>query len=84
MAASAAVRNYLTFRFALHLGVRSRNLRELLLCAPGQAPRNTNRLEQLQRGELRWMPGDRTWQVIILAVAFKNGRGSFLEGDRFK
>jgi hypothetical protein len=84
MAASAAVRNYLVFRFALHLGVRSRNLRELLLCAPGQTPRNTYRLEQLQRGELRWMPGDRTWQVIIPAVAFKNGRSSFFRGRPFE
>jgi hypothetical protein len=84
MAESTSVRNYLMFRFALHLGLRQRNLRELLLCPPKQQPRDRVELEELQRGELRWNNVDRTWDVFIPAVAIKNGRGPFFRGRPFQ
>ena len=37
--AAEAVRSYLMLRFGMHLGFRQRNLRELLLCHPGQRKR---------------------------------------------
>jgi integrase len=84
MAESTSVRNYLMFRFALHLGLRQRNLRELLLCPPKQQPRDRVELEELQRGELRWNGIDRTWDVFIPAVAIKNGKGPFFRGRPFQ
>lgn len=84
IAASTHVRSYLLFRFALHLGIRSRNLRELLLCMPGQPHRSLRCLEGLRRGELRWRVGDRAWEVFIPAVAFKNGNSSFFKGRPFQ
>jgi hypothetical protein len=81
--ASSHVRSYLVFRFALHLGIRSRNLRELFLCMPGQPHRSLRSLEQLRRGELRWRGENRAWEVFIPAVAFKNGNSSFFKGRPF-
>jgi hypothetical protein len=78
--AAVAVRDYLMFRLALHLGIRSRNLRELLLCPPGRKPRATQELEVAQRGELRWNSAERKWEVYIPAIAIKNGSGSFFGG----
>ena len=59
------------------LGVRQRNLRELLLNPRGTRPRETRELEQKRRGELRWNEKNRTWEVFIPAVAIKNGGSSF-------
>lgn len=80
---STHVRSYLVFRFALHLGLRSRNLRELFLCMPGQPHRSMRSLELARRGELRWRADNRTWEVFIPAVAFKNGNSSFFKGRPF-
>ena len=84
MSFSTAVRNYLMFRFALHLGLRQRNFRELLLCPPGQNARDISTLEDLERGEIRWNSADRVWEVFIPAVAIKNGRGDFFRGRPFQ
>jgi hypothetical protein len=84
MEAATAVRTYLMFRFAVHLGLRQRNMRELLLCAPGQKPRETRVLETLKRGELRWQPDNKTWFVFLPAVAIKNGRSAFFKGRPFE
>lgn len=84
MAASTAVRNYLMFRFALHLGLRQRNLRELLVCPPGQKAKDTSALEDLQRGELRWNAIGRVWEVFVPAVAIKNGSAAFFRGRPFQ
>lgn len=83
-AAATSVRDYLIFRLALHLGVRSRNLRELLICSPGQKPHSTSSLQQLRRGELRWNPAQRSWEVEIPAIAFKNGTSAFFRGRPFQ
>ncbi|MEP7355321.1 MAG: hypothetical protein ABI824_18980 [Acidobacteriota bacterium] len=84
MSFSTAVRNYLMFRFALHLGLRQRNFRELLLCPPGQKARDISTLEDLERGEIRWNSGDRVWEVFIPAIAIKNGSGEFFRGRPFQ
>jgi hypothetical protein len=77
--AATTVRRYLIFRFALHLGVRQRNLRQLLLSPPGAKPRDTRELERLRRGEMRWNEKNRAWEVFIPAVAIKNGGSSFFK-----
>ncbi|MFO1247330.1 MAG: hypothetical protein U1E93_03700 [Alphaproteobacteria bacterium] len=84
MAESTTTRNYLMFRFALHLGLRQRNLRELLLCPPKQKPRDTSVLEDLQRGEIRWSSTDKQWEVYVPAIAIKNGAADFFRGRPFQ
>jgi hypothetical protein len=84
MHAATAVRAYLMFRFAIHLGSRQRNLRELLVCLPGHKPRETRELELLRRGELRWLPDSRTWHVFIPSIAIKNGHSAFFRGRPFE
>jgi hypothetical protein len=76
-AAAEATRAFLMLRFGLHLGVRQRNLRELLLCPPGQCPRSERELEHLRRGEIRWVERLGCWEVLIPSVAFKNAGSSF-------
>jgi hypothetical protein len=77
---STVVRNYLMFRFALHLGLRQRNMRELLLCPPKHKHRDIVTLEDLERGELRWNTADKAWEVIVPAAAIKNGAAAFFKG----
>lgn len=77
------VRAFLLFRVALHLGVRQRNLRELLICKKGDKPLTANKLEALQRGEMRWDSASQCWEVFIPAAAFKNSRSSFFKGRPF-
>jgi len=77
---ASALRNYVMFRIALHLGIRQRNLRELLLCPKGQRPRSLQRLDQLERGELRWNRDLRKWVAIVPASAFKNRTSTFFQG----
>jgi hypothetical protein len=75
--AAEANRAFLMLRLALHLGVRQRNLRELLVCIPGVAPRSERELEKLRRGEIRWIDCAGQWEILIPNVAFKNARSSF-------
>jgi hypothetical protein len=75
-----AVRSYLLVRLVMQLGIRQRNLRELLLCIPGNTPRTVRQLEELERGEFRWNDSKQNWEVFIPAVAFKNGSSSFFKG----
>jgi len=77
------VRAFLLLRVALHLGVRQRNLRELLICKQGEKPLTANKLEALQRGEMRWDSACQCWEVFIPAAAFKNSRSSFFKGRPF-
>lgn len=81
---SLAVRAYLAFRLAIHLGVRQRNLRQLLVCPRGKISHDTRQLEQLRRGELRWQANAGEWHVLIPALAFKNSRSSFFSGKPFQ
>jgi hypothetical protein len=80
---SLAVRAYLVFRVAVHLGIRQRNLRELLICPPGQKYRRASELEELRRGEMRWNPDVMEWRVFIPALAFKNSRSTFFKEKSF-
>jgi hypothetical protein len=84
METATAVRNYVMFRLALHMGTRQRNLRELLLCQPGAKPRETRQLEALERGELRWNENAKTWDVFIPAVGVKNGASSFFDRGAYQ
>jgi hypothetical protein len=76
-AAAEAVRAFLLLRLGLHLGLRQKNLRQLLVCPRGQFPTSERRLEDMKRGELRWSERDHGWEVLIPAVAFKNANSSF-------
>lgn len=80
--AAEATRSLLMLRLGLHLGVRQRKLRELLLCPRGRQPTPERKLEGLRRGELRWT--GTAWEVWIPAAAFKNARSSFFEGRPFR
>jgi len=82
--AAEAVRSFLMLRFGLHLGLRQRNLRELLLCPRGQLPSSDRYLEDLRRGELRWSQKDAGWEVFIPSIAFKNATSSFFGAKPFR
>lgn len=83
-AAAEAVRSFLLLRLGLHLGLRQKNLRQLMVCPRGQFPTSERRLEDLKRGELRWSERDRGWEVLIPAVAFKNANSSFFGSKPFR
>ena len=83
-AAAEAVRAFLMLRLGLHTGLRQRNLRELMLCAPGDAPRADRWLVDHRRGELRWIERDAAWEVYIPSVAFKNAASSFFGSRPFR
>lgn len=82
--AAEAVRSFLMLRFGLHLGLRQKNLRQLMLCPRGQNPRTERQLETMRRGELRWSDRANGWEVLIPAVAFKNAGSSFFAGRPFR
>jgi len=75
--AAEAIRSLLMIRFGLHLGVRQRNLRELLFCPRNGSPMSERQLEERRCGELRWSDKERGWEVFIPAAAFKNANSSF-------
>jgi hypothetical protein len=79
-----AVRSLLLIRLGLHLGLRQRNLRELLICPRGRSPTPERQLEQARRGEMRWSERDAGWEVLIPAAAFKNANSSFFGGRPFR
>lgn len=80
IAKAEAVRSFLMIRLGLHLGIRQRNLRELLMRTRGQAATSERSLAERRRGELRWSERDAGWEVFIPAVAFKNKDSSFFRG----
>jgi hypothetical protein len=83
-AAAEAVRGFLMLRLALHLGVRQKNLRQLLVCPRGRLPRSERQLEVLKRGEMRWNAREGGWEVLIPSVAFKNASSSFFGKKPFR
>ena len=83
-AAAEAVRGFLMLRLGLHLGVRQKNLRQLMVCPRGQTPRSERQLEHLRRGELRWNQREGGWEVLIPSVAFKNANSSFFAKQPFR
>jgi len=82
--AAESVRNYLMFRFAMHLGFRQRNLRELLLCPLGQKRRGELTLRELRCGEMRWSEIDKGWEVFLPSLAFKNWNSRFFKHRAFR
>jgi integrase len=83
-AAAETVRAYLLIRLGLHLGLRQKNLRQLLVCPRGGRPRTERNLEDLKRGELRWSERDQGWEVLVPAVAFKNAHSSFFGNKPYR
>jgi hypothetical protein len=82
-ATAEAIRFYLLLRLGMHLGLRQRNLRELLVCLPDQSHRPETKLEELGRGEMRWN-SEGNWEVLIPSSAFKNARSSFFAGNPYR
>ncbi|EGY02522.1 hypothetical protein AZA_32100 [Nitrospirillum viridazoti Y2] len=82
--AAEAVRSLLLIRLGLHLGVRQKNLRQLLVKARGQAPSTERQLADRQCGELRWSTRDQGWEVLIPAAAFKNATSTYFGGKPFR
>lgn len=82
--AAEAVRAFLMLRFGLHLGVRQKNLRQLLVCPRASIPRTERQLEKLRRGELRWNVREQGWEVLIPSIAFKNSNSSFFGQQPFR
>ncbi len=83
-AAAEAVRSFLMLRLGLHLGLRQKNLRQLLVCPRGQFPTAERRLEDMKCGELRWNERERGWEVFIPSNAFKNSGSSFFGQKPFR
>jgi hypothetical protein len=83
-AAAEAVRAFLMLRFGLHLGVRQKNLRQLLVCPRGTQPTPERKLDEMKRGELRWSDRGCGWEVFIPAAAFKNAHSSFFSKQPFR
>ncbi len=75
--AAEAIRSFLMIRLGLHLGVRQKNLRQLLLCPRGGTPRTERQLMDMKRGEIRWSERESGWEVLIPAIAFKNANSSY-------
>lgn len=84
LAAAEAVRSILMLRLGLHLGLRQKNLWQLLLCLPGHPPTPERQLEIRKCGELRWLEREGAWEVFIPAVAFKNSGSSFFARRPFQ
>lgn len=61
-AAAEAVRSFLMLRLGLRLGVRQKNLRQLLLRPRGSPATPERKLESRRCGELRWSDGEGGWR----------------------
>lgn len=78
------VRSFLMLRLGLHLGLRQKNLRQLLLRPRGQAPTSERDLERLRSGELRWSERDAGWEVFVPCAAFKNANSAYFSRRPFR
>lgn len=83
-AAAESVRAFLMLRLGLHLGVRQKNLRQLLVCPRDRLPTPERQLEARKVGELRWSQKDAGWEVLIPSAAFKNSNSSFFGNRPFR
>jgi hypothetical protein len=77
LAVAQATRAYLMIRLAMHLGLRAKNLSQLLFTPRAGTPRGDRYLKEKRRGEFRWSERDRAWEVYIPSIAFKNWNSSF-------
>lgn len=84
IAAAESVRSFLMIRLGLHLGVRQKNLRQLLFRQRGESPTPERCLIEKRRGELRWCDRDNGWEVFIPSAAFKNAESSFFAYKPFR
>lgn len=66
-----AQRALMILMIGLATGLRSKNLRELLVCLPGEKRRGEKELRRLKRGEMFLY--DDQWWIGIPREAFKNG-----------
>ncbi|KQR36142.1 hypothetical protein ASF91_21405 [Rhizobium sp. Leaf155] len=83
-AAAESVRSFLMLRLGLHLGLRQKNLRQLMFCPRGHFPTSERRLEEMRRGEIRWNDRENGWEVLIPSIAFKNANSSFFGSKPFR
>lgn len=83
-AAAEAVRSFLMLRLGLHLGVRQKNLRQLLLRPRGSPATPERELESRRCGELRWSDREGGWEVFIPCVAFKNSGSAYFSKRPFR
>jgi hypothetical protein len=83
-AAAESVRAFLMLRLGLHLGLRQKNLRQMLVCPKGQAPTTERQLERMKRGEFRWSNRDEGWEVFIPCAAFKNAGSVYFSKRPFR
>lgn len=65
-----ALRALVMLRLGLELAFRQKNMRQLLLCLPGQKLRSWKELKRRKRGEMVFDEG--RWVVRIPGAAFKN------------
>lgn len=83
-AAAESIRSLLMIRLGLHLGLRQKNLRQMLLCPKEQQPRTERELERLKCGELRWSERDEGWEVFVPCAAFKNAGSAYFSKRPFR
>lgn len=83
-AAAESVRSFLMLRLGLHLGLRQKNLRQLLVRPRGQPHTSERELERLKCGELRWNDRDAGWEVFIPCAAFKNAHSAYFAKRPFR
>lgn len=83
-AAAETRRSLLMIRLGLHLGLRQKNLRQLLFRKRGEHSSTERQLIERRRGELRWSDREHGWEVFIPAIAFKNAHSSFFAGRPFR
>jgi len=82
--AAEGVRSYLMLRLGMHLGLRQRNLRELMVVHKGSPFRSERQLIDLRRGEIRWNDREAGWEVFIPSAAFKNAGSSYFGNKPFR
>jgi hypothetical protein len=83
VARAEGVRALLAIRLGLHLGLRQKNLRQLLFVPRGADPTSDQQLSNLKRGELRWSEPEAGWRVFIPRSAFKNRKSMFFGNNPF-
>jgi hypothetical protein len=84
LAAAERARAYLLLRFGMHLGLRQKNLRQLLIGESDNSPKSDKVLRNIRRGELRWLESDQAWEVYIPSIAFKNWNSAFFKNMPFR
>ena len=67
--AAEAARAFLMLRLGLHLGLRQKNLRQLMVCERGQLPRSERQLADMKRGEIRWSESSSSRSTEVLPLA---------------